>query len=295
MDAGEAVALPITLLAPDSAYRTLGASREAGLIGIGVVDKSKVIIDSDDRTVDHYSALYVLRGSGEYQDSTGVHARFSQGSVIQRLCDRRHSLRFDPGARFVECFLALNATLASGLMNMRLIDGRRPVVHPGIDPALLANLRTLLRRLRAASEAELPRVAAEVIWSLVDLLTRDRALDPADPHAALIARACQALANGADAATALSAAVGRRGLSYERFRKIFRERIGISPGEYRLRRRIDRARELLMDGEVPIAEIAHELGYANAFAFSAQFRERVGMPPSEFRRHARPPAAPPFG
>jgi AraC-like DNA-binding protein len=279
--------VPAQLLSTDSVYRTMGGSRESGLIGIGVIDKSGRSADATSTQPDHYSALYVLRGSGEYHDDTGFRATFRQGSLIQRFTDRRHTTRLEPASGFIECFIAVNRSLATALMTMGVIDRRRPVLDPGIDATMVHELLALRRRLHASSEPELPLLAGEVLRALLDLLTRDLRVDAADPHAELVSDACRALTSDLDERSVIAAIVGRSGLSYERFRKVFRARMGVSPGEYRIRRRIDRARELLNADDLPIKDIAERLGYANPFVFSAQFRERVGVPPEVYRRRGR--------
>ena len=82
-------------------------------------------------------------------------------------------------------------------------------------------------------------------------------------------------------------------MSYERFRKVFRARMGVSPAAYRIRRRIDRARELLVGG-VSVSRVADELGYANPFIFSAQFKRLVGASPRAFQRRQAPRAPAPL-
>jgi len=48
-----------------------------------------------------------------------------------------------------------------------------------------------------------------------------------------------------------------------------------------------RARQLLDVTDATIAEIAHEVGYADAFYFSRHFRRHHGMSPSEYRDRDR--------
>jgi AraC-like DNA-binding protein len=279
--AGQARELPLPagLVRNDSAYRTLAHDTADGMVGLGLLDKAALVVDCRDFRCDHYGAIYVLRGSGVYRDSTGVEARFRQGSLFQRLHDRHHSVTFDPGARFAECFVALNIPLAERLMAMRLIDARRPVLHPGLDLGLVGELERTIARLRRAEEHQLPQLTRRLLDALLDLLTRDRG----DPDGALIADACRALSRCLDERISLRALAARSGMSYEGFRKLFRARMGISPGAYRIRRRIERARELLDEGRHTVKAISEQLGYANPYVLSAQFKRTVGMSPEAYR------------
>jgi AraC-like DNA-binding protein len=54
--------------------------------------------------------------------------------------------------------------------------------------------------------------------------------------------------------------------------------------EYLLRWRMALAKEALLHGGGTLDEIAAQIGYKSASAFSTAFRQRVGCPPSEYAR-----------
>ena len=69
-----------------------------------------------------------------------------------------------------------------------------------------------------------------------------------------------------------------------RMRRVF----GLTTGQWILQTRINHARKLLVQTELPIAAIAMEAGYADQSAFTRQFRRSTGLSPSEFRTLRRP-------
>ncbi len=75
----------------------------------------------------------------------------------------------------------------------------------------------------------------------------------------------------------------REGLDFECFREDFTRRIGQSPGQYRIRRRMKRACILLEATRDQISVIATQLGYASPYEFSAQFRQWMGVSPQAYR------------
>ena len=76
-------------------------------------------------------------------------------------------------------------------------------------------------------------------------------------------------------------------MSYERFRKVFKERVGMSPGDYRIRRRVELACRLLVQERIPAKQVAYDLGYADEYCFSKQFRKFIGVSPDAFRKGMR--------
>ncbi len=72
--------------------------------------------------------------------------------------------------------------------------------------------------------------------------------------------------------------------SYDRFRHIFREKFGVSPYGYLLRRRIEHAEFLLTSTDISVIDIAYACGFKSSSQFSNIFRKHIGTTPSEYRR-----------
>ncbi len=64
---------------------------------------------------------------------------------------------------------------------------------------------------------------------------------------------------------------------------IFCEAYQKSPQQYLMQIRMEKARELLLDSGQRISEIASQVGYPDALAFSRAFKKEHGKSPSEFR------------
>lgn len=75
----------------------------------------------------------------------------------------------------------------------------------------------------------------------------------------------------------------RAGLSISAFHRRFLQEVGMTPSEYRTRRRIDEARALLARSERSITAVAHGLGFSTSQYFATVFRKYVGITPREFR------------
>ena len=76
------------------------------------------------------------------------------------------------------------------------------------------------------------------------------------------------------------------GLSPSRYSHLFRDQIGLSPGEFIERTRMDRAGGLLRLTELPIQSIASQVGFENPFYFTLRFKKHTGVSPTSYR-HSR--------
>lgn len=74
------------------------------------------------------------------------------------------------------------------------------------------------------------------------------------------------------------------GMSPDQLARTFRAGVGLSPRDYFQRRRIQRARLAVLQGDKSLAEIAHEMGFTDSAHFSRLFRRSVGISPRDFRK-----------
>lgn len=66
--------------------------------------------------------------------------------------------------------------------------------------------------------------------------------------------------------------------------RLFQRRFGTSPGRYYTKLRLERARSLLQNSALSVAEIAGLAGFADASAFSRAYRRAFGILPSKGRQ-----------
>ena len=69
------------------------------------------------------------------------------------------------------------------------------------------------------------------------------------------------------------------------FRKLFKEYSGMSPGEYRITMKIEKAKKYLEYDNLNVNEISSLLGYSDVSYFCKQFKSRTGLTPLEYREN----------
>lgn len=73
------------------------------------------------------------------------------------------------------------------------------------------------------------------------------------------------------------------GVSEAHFARSFKDAFGVPPHRYLLTRRIERAKALLRDTDMPILDIALDTGWQSLGTFGRVFRDVTGQSPSELR------------
>jgi len=75
-------------------------------------------------------------------------------------------------------------------------------------------------------------------------------------------------------------------LSRFHFARAFKQAVGRSPGRYVIARRLERAKLLLAEGDLPLVEIALALRFSSQANFTRTFKQSTGLAPGQYRREA---------
>jgi AraC-like DNA-binding protein len=78
------------------------------------------------------------------------------------------------------------------------------------------------------------------------------------------------------------------------FVRSFKRAFGETPHRYLLRRRVERAKELLRNTPLSVTEVSLAVGFRSLGSFSTAFRQLVGESPSAYARRWRAALPPPI-
>lgn len=101
---------------------------------------------------------------------------------------------------------------------------------------------------------------------------------------ALMMEAAARIASGSAGPFSLRGLADGLGLSPVQLTRRFRQAHGQTPSDYLQALRLERARMMLRDTEMTLAEIAEAVGYDNGFYLSRVFTRTFGITPSAFRK-----------
>ncbi|WP_033329805.1 GlxA family transcriptional regulator, partial [Streptomyces yerevanensis] len=76
-------------------------------------------------------------------------------------------------------------------------------------------------------------------------------------------------------------------MSLRTFARRFTEEVGISPGRWLIQQRVERARHLLETTDLPVDEIAGQVGFAGGTSLREHLHAAIGVSPLAYRRTFR--------
>jgi len=106
-----------------------------------------------------------------------------------------------------------------------------------------------------------------------------------------VERALQLIRDGALDGGGIEDLAGRLGVGPRHLSRLFERHVGASPLQTAKTLRIQRAKRLLNETDLPMAEIAVRAGFGSVRRFNAAFAQLYGRPPSALRRQRSTEAA----
>lgn len=208
-----------------------------------------------------------------------------------RPCELRWKTEGDTPFRVMHVYVGLN------LMKRALRD-----VHgnDGVDLALQevsgsndSVLSWLLRGLRGELMAKgrqssllvqglAQALAVHLVRSYSDCTGRRPVLKGGLP-AFKLHRVIELLEDGLDQEFRLQPLANMAELSEFHFCRAFKKTTGFTPSQYFIRLRVERARRLLRETQMPVIEVGLEVGYSSPSHFAQIFKREVGVAPTEYR------------
>lgn len=265
--------------------RTVGLEGSSERLGAGIVRKSVEVHHDIDRVYPYYAAVYVVRGKGKYVLKDGSEFPIGPGSILQRIPGVQHSTIVDQRYEWIEFYVDLTLNLYRALHDMRIIRNNEYVLTILPDPALELRFYEIIKQLEQVGEEQMGELAVKSISLVVDLMQRAHNVTGKSSENKMIEEACGYFKGHISKRFDIPGYCRQKGWGYERFRKLFKEKLGISPGKYIQRHRMDKAAELLSGStDIQISEVAEILGYSSVHEFSAQFRRNFGCPPTAFKQ-----------
>ena len=268
---------PYALLSHSRSYRS---GHGIALFCVGCDGDSDMAARPQLRRSPGFSLSLILRGSGQLRTESGHIYKVGVGSIVERWPNETQFLDFDQDERYAKLYLYMDPLSYQSLCLVGLFERRSPVYRIHDTRYLRERLTDLFNQL-PLREAWTPCDVLQALLPIARLIDEQRAdvfVSAAENDA--LEAAARLLRRDIKGLMPMQSLAKRCGLNYHSFRRQFKQRFGMSPARFRQEERMARACEMLAHQQVQ--EVAAELGFCNAFEFSARFRSVMGVAPSAY-------------
>jgi AraC-like DNA-binding protein len=239
------------------------------------------------RVLPEYQMLYVTRGEGQFESEPSGKRKVLTGNVILLFPGVWHRYRPARQTGWIEYWVSYSGDYVRRLVERGFISPEDPVLNTGLDDTILHPYLALLDRVKHEPPGYQQLIAANTMEILAASLAAVRTSRTGGKMTAVIRQARIILDQETEKIPEIEKLAASLHMSYAHFRRVFKQQTGLSPYQYHLQQRINRARELLHGTTLSIKQVAARMNFENSYHFSKIFRKKTGMSPSQWRSGGR--------
>lgn len=234
---------------------------------------------------DHYIIHYILGGKGSYQVNGKTYELkkddgflIRPGTVVFYRADGEEPWSYG--------WVGFHGLKAEAYLKLAGFDEGNPVFRYDRDDFLKGCLLRMLdtRELSKSREIRLLGLLYEFLSQLVEAAGGRPAEKNGDRKEEYIKKAIEYVRTNYSRRTRISDIARSIGLDRSYMYSLFNEYLNMSPQEFLIHFRIEKACELMRGGGLSISEISRSVGYDDPLVFSKAFKNVKGLPPREFRK-----------
>jgi len=210
-----------------------------------------------------------------------------QQAHLTRLHEACQEFSYQQAADIVKKYLDFlyQSTDNMALIRIRVMEfaGALAALKDDLDPDLRRRLSGSLERFRSRFDIQSNKYRARVILEgMLDIIfaAMEREAFYADD---LLKKALNYIDRNMKKGVKLDDAANYVNMSPSYFSKFFKRNSGVNFIDYVTERKITYAKDMLLDTDIPVSNIAYELSFRETNYFSKAFKKKVGLTPSEYR------------
>jgi len=235
------------------------------------------------RVLNEYQLLYITKGEGLFESDSCPEQTVKEGTALLLFPGEWHRYKPKKETGWEEFWVGFKGTTIETLAKNNFIDPKHPVLHIGIQEKIFSVLSEIIDETKSEKPGYQPYVSGAVIYLLGFIHSLEKQKNQEDLAESIVNKGRIILRRNIDQHISIENVAEELQVGYAWFRKVFKTYTGISPGQYLLQLKIERAKMLLADPTKSIKTISYELNFESMFYFSKLFKEKTGLSPENYR------------
>ena len=240
------------------------------------------------RVLDQFGVVYLVHGEGEFDSKQTGLCRLGKGDAFFVFPGVWHRYRPTGGVGWEVYWVHFQGEDAQRLQQRGFITPEEPVLKVGLDNTVLDPFVHLLDWLRTEPVGFQQMIAAGTMQIIAAMLGTARNQGTGSHVHDQVRRAKALLEEDVEGPPLMEDIAAELDISRAHFFRIFKEHSGLTPYQYHLELKLNRARQMLRNSDFSVKHIARVLGFSNVYHFSKLFKNKTGLAPTPWRHHGLP-------
>jgi AraC-like DNA-binding protein len=235
---------------------------------------------------DEYQIIYITGGEGVFESASTGMVSVGEGTVLLLFPNEWHRFKPDKDKGWNEYWVGFHGVIADNLIRADFFHPREAALSIGMKEDILQSILEILGQTKTEESGYQPRIAGGVLHLLgkIHSLRRQQYFGGETYMETIVNKGRFLIRENFDSPLSIEEIAAKLNVGYSWFRKVFSKYTGMSPGQYLIQLKIDKARQLLIQTKMSIKEISFELNFSSGAYFSTLFKEKTGMSPENYRK-----------
>lgn len=242
---------------------------------------------SSGRTLPEYQLIYVTKGRGSFRSSSAKPSDIKAGNLLLLFPNEWHTYYPQKDMGWDTYWLGFYGSYPDHLISCHFFQKKHPILEIGFNEeiaGLFGQAIELVKQEKSGFQQAVSGIVmhllGEIYYITKNNLFEDKEIVKKIEEARMIMR------EHPEGSVCLEDIAADLNMSYSWFRKMFKQYTGLSPAQYQLQIKLQKAKALLISTSKSVKEIAYLLDFESPNYFTSFFKDKTGSTPLEFRKNS---------
>lgn len=236
------------------------------------------------RVLSEYQIIYIIQGSGTFESQHLGAKQIGPGTVFMLYPGEWHRYYPHDETGWTEYYLGFKGNYVDNLVKEGFIGVDQALVEIGFNDSMVNLFEEAFELVEHEHSGYQQNASGIVVNMLGKIVFHSKNRNIEDFTEQLIQKTKMLFRQAIRTDIDWQELCKKLGVSYSKFRKIFKNYVGMPPGQYFMQLKISKAKELLLQTNMPLKRMAEYLGFQDQYYFNSVFKQKTGISPGQFRK-----------
>jgi AraC-like DNA-binding protein len=238
---------------------------------------------AEGRILPEFQLVYITEGRGVLK-SEGKTWKVRPGSMMLILPEIKHLYKPDFETGWHEYWVGFNGSYFKRLLEQGILSREKVFFNTGLHDSILAIFNGIFDEIRTQRPLYQFKVCAGILSLISEMLAHERRRDQPSYYQKIADKAKYLMEKNIFGAINIAGISDQIGVSASRLNEIFKTHTGMTPYQYYIHIKINKASIILEEEDAPVQDVALRLGFDDPYYFSRFFKSKTGVAPSKWRK-----------
>ncbi len=236
------------------------------------------------RRLSEYQILYITKGEGIFESEITSPKKVYAGDLFILFPNIWHRFKPDISVGWDEYWVEFDGELIKHYQTKEFLNPENPIISIGLQMDIIENYQKIIKLIKDKNPG-FQYIASGILIQILGQLFASKKYQIFEGKIIenQIKQAKIMIMESLYSVISQEGIAKNIGMGYSSYRKRFKEYTGVSPTQYQIQLRLNKAKDLLVTTNKPLKTIAIDLGFESPDYFLRLFKQKTGFTPSDFR------------